>query len=134
MLIKYVRDNFLRPPSTSDYNLNQNLNYRHYSKDLTWNFSHSNLKKLFSDEPPGFFVEAGALDGEMLSNTLWLEREKGWNGLLIEPDYVNYATLLTKNRKAWSAHACLATTPYPKMSTFSSYEAEFKVRRNLFLA
>lgn len=27
----------------------------------------------------GFFVEAGALDGELRSNTLMLERQFGWN-------------------------------------------------------
>lgn len=34
----------------------------------------------------GYFVELGAGDGIYLSNTLWLEREKGWGGLLIEGD------------------------------------------------
>ena len=33
----------------------------------------------------GFFVEAGANDGFKQSNTLFLERIHGWNGLLIEP-------------------------------------------------
>lgn len=33
----------------------------------------------------GFFVELGANDGIRQSNTLWLEREKNWRGLLIEP-------------------------------------------------
>lgn len=34
---------------------------------------------------PGFFVEAGANDGVQQSNTLLLERTRGWRGLLIEP-------------------------------------------------
>jgi FkbM family methyltransferase len=33
----------------------------------------------------GFFVEAGAHDGFTQSNTYWLERFRGWRGLLIEP-------------------------------------------------
>ena len=33
----------------------------------------------------GFFVEAGALDGFIASNTYYLERIKGWRGILIEP-------------------------------------------------
>lgn len=32
----------------------------------------------------GFFVEAGAFDGYTQSNTYYLERAKGWRGLLIE--------------------------------------------------
>lgn len=33
----------------------------------------------------GFFVEAGAYDGFTQSNTYWLERFRGWRGLLVEP-------------------------------------------------
>ena len=33
----------------------------------------------------GFFVEAGAMDGFIASNTYYLERIKGWRGILIEP-------------------------------------------------
>jgi FkbM family methyltransferase len=33
----------------------------------------------------GFFVEAGAFDGYLQSNTYYFERIKGWTGLLVEP-------------------------------------------------
>ncbi len=33
----------------------------------------------------GFFVEAGANDGFLQSNTYWLERFRRWNGVLVEP-------------------------------------------------
>lgn len=34
---------------------------------------------------PGYFVEAGANDGYSQSNTYFLERVRGWRGLLVEP-------------------------------------------------
>ena len=33
----------------------------------------------------GFFVEAGANDGFSNSDTYYLEKARGWNGLLVEP-------------------------------------------------
>ncbi|QEC46257.1 FkbM family methyltransferase [Baekduia soli] len=37
------------------------------------------------DRDGGFFVEAGANDGYRQSNTYWLERFRGWRGILVEP-------------------------------------------------
>jgi len=34
----------------------------------------------------GFFVDVGAADGVGASNTYWLEKHRGWRGLLCEPD------------------------------------------------
>ena len=39
---------------------------------------------LFQNMHHGFFVEIGAYDGETGSNTLFLEKHKSWDGLLIE--------------------------------------------------
>jgi hypothetical protein len=38
--------------------------------------------KLFKMKRNGFFIEAGAYDGEMYSNSLYLEKRLGWKGLL----------------------------------------------------
>jgi FkbM family methyltransferase len=37
------------------------------------------------DRDGGFFIEAGVNDGFTQSNTYWLERFRGWRGLLVEP-------------------------------------------------
>jgi hypothetical protein len=62
----------------------------------------------------GFFVEAGAWDGEFLSNTLLLEAEHGWTGVLVEPNVKAYRQLRARNRKAYSVNACLALDKYPE--------------------
>ncbi len=47
----------------------------------------------------GFFVEIGALDGEIGSNTYLLEKKFAWNGILCEPNK-NYVKKIKKKRKA----------------------------------
>jgi len=45
----------------------------------------------------GFYVEIGAFDGVAQSNTLLLERDLGWTGILIEPVSAQFQRL-RKNR------------------------------------
>ena len=46
----------------------------------------------------GWFVEFGAMDGLRASNTLLLEREYGWSGIMSEPN-PRYNANLAKNRR-----------------------------------
>ena len=46
------------------------------------------IKRLLDVKKPGFFIEAGAADGENLSNTLFLEIKHKWTGLLVEAGLV----------------------------------------------
>jgi FkbM family methyltransferase len=48
-------------------------------------------------KPNGFFLELGALDGVMFSNTIAFEKAFGWRGILIEPGTTNYGRLV-RNR------------------------------------
>ena len=60
-------------------------------------------------------MEAGANDGERSSNSIFLEVERGWTGLLVEMDPYFYAQILGKNRKSWSINACLSPYKYVTM-------------------
>jgi hypothetical protein len=42
--------------------------------------------ELFKDQKDGFYIEAGAYDGEVFSNSLYYELKLGWKGLLVEPN------------------------------------------------
>src|ERR1700761_1557976 len=57
----------------------------------------------------GFFVEFGAMDGVTGSNTLLLEREFGWSGILAEPNPAWY-TELGRNRIARIDRRCVFET------------------------
>ncbi|XP_066939315.1 uncharacterized protein [Macrobrachium rosenbergii] len=106
-LVDYIRRELLHPPSPFPYSL----------KDPEKaDFSQFGQSKYAADGilrgmRGGFFVEAGALDGEFISNTLYLEKELGWRGLLVEPDPETYKLLRQKHRNAFTINAALSTTP-----------------------
>jgi hypothetical protein len=66
------------------------------------------IDELLNGKRDGFFIEAGAFDGESYSNSLFFERERNWTGLLIEaiPRYFNQ--LKDKKRHAYALNACIA--------------------------
>jgi FkbM family methyltransferase len=53
-----------------------------------------------------YFVEFGATDGVLLSNTWLLEREFGWQGICAEPNQ-KYYKRLKKNRNCTVSSACI---------------------------
>ena len=53
----------------------------------------------------GFFLEMGAADGVLLSNTHVFEKNYSWKGILVEPSH-RYAELV-KNRSATCVRACI---------------------------
>jgi FkbM family methyltransferase len=59
-----------------------------------------------SEAPAGYFVEFGAGDGIILSNTFLLEREYGWRGVLAEPN-AEFHEPLRQNRSAHISTKCI---------------------------
>jgi len=55
----------------------------------------------------GTFVDIGANDGVTISNTLYFEKDLGWNGLAIEPIPAAYAKLRS-NRRCHTLNACIS--------------------------
>lgn len=55
----------------------------------------------------GFFLDIGAFDGRLLSNTLSLERYRGWSGLCVEPGQAFAA--LARTRACKLSHDCVGS-------------------------
>ncbi|XP_069173251.1 protein Star [Procambarus clarkii] len=105
------------PPSTLPYNITDH-NVGGWEDSGVWKFYVKAINRYFGKKEGGFFVEAGALDGVILSATLTLEQNQGWQGLLVEPRPDIFQQLLDKHRKAHAARFCLSEKPYPHQTSF----------------
>ena len=120
-----MRQRYLEPPSKLPYNFTRLESQR--NNMLSFYVIRSLLEQLFGNTTGGFFVEAGAYDGESISNSLWLEKEKGWTGLLVEPNNLVHDALRSKNRKAWFAPVCLSRNNYPELVTIEGTGGHSKI-------
>ncbi|KAK8378605.1 hypothetical protein O3P69_011235 [Scylla paramamosain] len=124
LTLAHLRHHYLDAPAHLPYNLREStdLVYARYKTMYpSWAFINHILQDFYGESPAGFFVEAGALDGEFLSNTLMLERRLGWSGLLVEAEEESYRSLRGKNRRAWSSCACLGARPYPYATVLTTF-------------
>jgi FkbM family methyltransferase len=65
----------------------------------------------FKDSPPGIFVDIGAHNGITYSNTYFLEKERHWTGLCVEP-LPDIFTQLCNNRNCFCVQACVSDHTY----------------------
>ena len=92
LLIKAIQARYLSfHNNNSPYNLSTNPNLEgQYGQAKA-------VEKIFRGKKNGFFIEAGAFDGENFSNTLLFELKHNWTGLLVEPNPDLYQGLYGKN-------------------------------------
>ena len=62
---------------------------------------------MLAEKKEGYFVEFGACDGVLLSNTILLEKSYGWTGILAEPNPAWYKQL-TQSRNAICVSECVS--------------------------
>ncbi|XP_013417606.1 uncharacterized protein LOC106178802 [Lingula anatina] len=118
-LITVIKEDWIDPPWDGAA--------RHVSRKYPSNKETDVLKKLLKKEK-GFFFEYIA---GLQSFTLYLEQEKKWTGLLVEPDSKAYSLLQKRKRKAYTANACLCIKPFPtwEQLELTSYGNNTKARK-----
>lgn len=65
------------------------------------------LCKLFKNKKDGFFLDIGAYDGIKFSNTYFMEKSLGWNGICVEPNPKVFEEL-SKNRNCICLNCCVS--------------------------
>jgi len=78
------------------------------------------VDRILGQKTGGFFIECGAAEGEVYSNTLFFELKRNWTGLLVEPNREEFGILYKKNRKAMHINACLSDSGKPKKVLFNN--------------
>lgn len=78
--------------------------------------------KTFNYKKEGFFVDIGAWDGELISNTYPMEKYFKWKGICIEANPFKYQSLIL-NRDSINVHACL---------DYANHEVDFRCDNGLF--
>ncbi|KZS14801.1 Uncharacterized protein APZ42_020167 [Daphnia magna] len=113
-VIETIRKRYLHPPA--DVDVPYNLAAPHKADPSVGQAA--SILNYLGNQTKGFFIECGALDGEHLSNTLYMERTMQWGGVLIEADQTSFGKLLSRRRKSYALPVCLSLQPYPTQVTF----------------
>ena len=74
------------------------------------------VRELSGNKKGGTFVELGGYDGITYSNTLRLEEEHGWSGLLIEANSVLCSKIIALQRNISTFCGCISDTHTPTIS------------------
>ena len=132
-LIEAIRKKVIWYPPSKSMKNNLNLQYND-NEIIAGQFGQPlHVEKLLqhhtlwdSSTKSGFYIEAGAGGGELLSNTLYFEMKYNWTGLLVEPSPHWWKELKSKNRNAWILPHCLSTDKRVHLIDFYIFSPTFK--------
>ena len=77
-----------------------------------------------------FYIEAGANDGILCSNTYLLESKYDWNGCCVEPVFENYKKLKLNRPKSVCFHGALVSSDYNKDTVRGIFNVDSTSRSN----
>ncbi|XP_042224867.1 uncharacterized protein LOC121868377 isoform X2 [Homarus americanus] len=106
-LLSMVKESYLTPPPANPDTTPFDIDEHVWNRLVDWNVMQENLKEIWKNQAPGVFVEVGVVDGEFMSQTLMLEKNYSWTGLLIEPDPRSFRILQERRRNAWTSPVCI---------------------------
>ncbi|XP_053641416.1 uncharacterized protein [Cherax quadricarinatus] len=106
-LVRYLRRMIEAPPMGGDGTLHPQ--HPPWHNVTSYNATEKAIRDIFAATEGGVFVEVGAQDGVWLSNTWWLEAARGWRGLLVEADPLNYHHLRNSPRTSPTLPVCVTT-------------------------
>lgn len=81
------------------------------------------IEEVFHFKKRGFFVDIGAADGRLLSNTFVLEKFLKWNGICIEANPIKYKDLVETRKDSITLNVCL---------DFTNHVVDFRYDNDLF--
>ncbi|KAF2360891.1 hypothetical protein FHG87_008349 [Trinorchestia longiramus] len=127
--LKLLKEEYLEPPPL-DYNTEGfSIHTPVWRKLVDWQEVQQQLQDVWGNQPPGFFVEIGAVDGEFMSQSIYLERNLSWTGLLVEPDPRSYSLLKEMKRNAWTSPLCI-NMDYPSLNKYWLRTLEYDLPRH----
>ncbi|XP_047493582.1 uncharacterized protein LOC125042159 [Penaeus chinensis] len=106
--IKHIRKHWVDEGSTpGTYVPSFPIETPPWSNMGNWGEAYKFINNYFKPyKTPGTFMEIGAQDGEFMSLTLYVEKELGFRGVLVEPNPNDYGKLRARGRTAKSINAC----------------------------
>ncbi|XP_039296113.1 protein Star isoform X2 [Nilaparvata lugens] len=114
-LIDHIRGNYMRTPTKLAHEIDAG---EFHSKRKNYNvLLQSKVAEISGKKSNGVFIETGAYRHGSESETEWLELDRGWSGLLTQPDPNDYKVLQQRSRhrsRAHIANVCLSPTANPK--------------------
>lgn len=102
---------------------NLNLILKHITNSKAQLFQDIICLEINDFKTNGFFVEFGATNGLMGSNTYMLEKQFNWNGILCEPG-INWHKELLLNRSCHIDKSCVYSNSDSKITFFESVHPE----------
>lgn len=81
-----------------------------------------NMIEIMEQKRNGFYIEAGCNDGRTQSNTLLLEEDYGWTGLLIDPNPKRIAECKANRPNSIVEHYALVSDMYDKTTIFGNFD------------